>query len=163
MVVKRYKGTILVDFRKYWQSPYTGEFYSTDRGLSLFPSSFITLFLSADEIDQKIYEPIFKHRVQLGKDIFCSLARDCYTRNKYVNIRQYIREDEKLQPTIKNGICLKISEWTCLKGYLVEIKNTTPLLSQAIPCPSLSDHNKRVRDEECIICHPFDVEINYFC
>ena len=161
MVVSRFMGSIIVHLREHAQDPYTGKVYPTKRGVSFTPSTWATLVFNANDIDVKVKELVtetnFEYRVHLGKAVFCTVTSGYY----FVNIRRYFLLEGKLQPT-KSGICLKLAEWNCLKGYFDAIKTTTPELAEALPCFFSADHANQQGDAECKICHPFGTEISYF-
>ena len=154
-------GSVIVHLREHAQDPFTGKVYPTKRGVTFTPSTWATLLFNSEDIDAKLKELMgdsnFEYRVHLGKAVFCTITTGYY----FVNIRRYFVVDGKLQPT-KNGICLKLSEWNCLKGYFEAIKATTSELTEAVPCFFRPDHATKQDASECAICHPFGTEFELY-
>ena len=151
---------MFVHVREYETDPSTNKLYPSKRGVSFIPSTFSNFVMNLDEIDRNVRElnsdKSFEFRVHLGKGVFCTVTSGYY----FINLRRYFLLNEKLQPT-KNGICLKISEWNCLKGFIEDIKKTTPFLSGAAPCFYLTDHSNQEGVSNCNICFPFGIEASY--
>ena len=160
VVVSKFRGDVFVHIREYATDASTNKLYPTKRGVSFIPTTFATFVMNFDEIDRNVLElntdKVFEFRVHLGKGIFCTVTSGYY----FVNIRRYFVVEGKLQAT-KNGICLKISEWNCLKGNIEEIKNTTPLLSEAVPCFIQTDHSNQEAALNCSVCYPFGCDASY--
>ena len=59
------------------------------------------------------------------------------------------------------GIALRLCEWATLKESIVQLHDTMPALTDALPCSFSVDHSNLIGFLKCRKCSPFDVMDHY--
>jgi len=110
--------------------------------------------LCVDEVDKSVTalgsKEAVNTRIHVGGGYYVSVTSGF----QCVDMRRFYLRDGKLKPT-REGVALRLSEWTDLCGLMQTISDARPKLGAAIPCYLAEDHQNQLGWLECIECNPF--------
>ena len=155
VVVCLFKGETKVHIREF---SFTNR--PTLRGICLTPSRWATLMSRVDLLDDEFVRPAGSdkpgmHLVEEGEHLGGFVYAKASNEYKTVDIRQYfIPEGGKKEIPTRKGIRLRNFEWVSLKNLAKEITESSPELSNAIPCSMQLDHSNIEGFLACKECNP---------
>ena len=108
-----------------------------------------------DEISENVIGLIAKQYVQLNRPIGGKWFVSVTTGFACVSIRQYYYHSVKGPSPGRQGIALRLSEWSALKDVIPQLHKKYPALSTAQPCSTQPDHQNL---HGCNECQPFQYD-----
>jgi Transcriptional Coactivator p15 (PC4) len=127
----------------------------TDKRIVFTDKRWVQFLLMTEDIDNAVDQlnarQYVSYQIHIGGKWYVSIT----TGFMCVNLRQfYMHATLGVRPT-KNGIALRIPEWTKLKEVIFEV---TKMLPTVEPCYIQDDHQNQEGWLRCIECNPFPAQ-----